>query len=138
MQCPRDGETLEAREIAGHPVPTCSSCGGMFLVAGALNEVAAPIPGDLELSTLELDPREHADEFGPTACPSCSALMEKVDFIEAGELVLDHCPACGGFWLDGHELERIDDEIRRLNETAAEVHDPPWLFLVRLLSGITR
>ena len=60
------------------------------------------------------------------------------EFVDYTGIILDHCPQCRGFWLDGAELESINEEIRRLNETASEIHDPPWLFLVRLMSSLTR
>lgn len=97
----------------------------MFLDHGELNKVTEPTIGDLEYSTLRDDSRQHADAYGPTRCPRCDATMEKVEFnIETG-IILDHCPGCHGYWLDGRELTRINDEIRQLNEASRRVPDPP-------------
>lgn len=139
MPCPRDGDALQEREVAGHPVLACPRCEGMYLGPGEINEVAEPIPGDLEISTLDLDTFDHPEGGAPAPCPRCRpAEMEKVEFVDYSGIILDYCPGCRGFWLDGHELEAINREIRRLNETAAQVHDPPWLFLARLMAGVTR
>ena len=139
MICPRDGETLEKKEVHGHPVQACPRCEGMYLGPGELNELAEPIPGDLEISSVELDSFEHPDTTPPGPCPRCRpSMMKKVEFVDYSGIILDYCPICHGFWLDGHELESINDEVRRLNETAEEVHDPPWLFLVRLMASVTR
>ena len=138
LKCPRDGELLVSQEVSDHPVEACPRCKGMFLERGELNEVAEPIPGDLELSTLDLDTFQHEDRSAVAVCPRCAPIeMKKVEFVGDRGIILDHCTTCGAFWLDDHELETINAEIRRLNETAAKVHDPPWLFLVRLAASVT-
>lgn len=137
--CPRDGASLGHREIEGHAVSSCPTCEGIFLEPGELNEIAEPIPGDLEISTLEQDTFDHPEGPEEAPCPRCRPqLMRKVEFVDYSGIILDHCLRCRGFWLDGTELESINEEVRRLNETAAEVHDPPWLFLVRFMSSLTR
>ncbi len=125
MQCPRDATPLNDRRFEEIDVQMCASCGGMFVEGGELNRLSGPTAGDLEYSTLDADSGRHADEFGPASCPRDGAAMEKVEFnIETG-IILDHCPACGAFWLDGRELARIHDEVRSLNEAARQVPDPP-------------
>lgn len=138
MICPRDGSRTVLEEHGDEKVNTCPRCGGMFLHRGELNKVAEPIPGDLEYSTLDLDSFEHPDDRPPIACPNCRhPRMDKVEFnIESG-VILDYCPSCSGFWVDAGELDRINSTVRELNETAREIHDPPWLWVARLLSGIT-
>jgi Zn-finger nucleic acid-binding protein len=138
MICPRDGSQTEPQRHGEATVDTCPQCAGMFLDSGELNKVADPIPGDLEYSTLDQDSFDHPDQRPLIPCPNCGhEPMSKVEFnIESG-LILDYCTSCRGFWLDGDELERINATVRELNETAREVHDPPWLWITRLLSGIT-
>jgi len=138
LKCPRDGEVLVAREVSDHAVAACPRCQGIYLERGELNEVAEPIPGDVELSTVDLDTFEHEDRAAIAACPRCAPLqMKKVEFVGDGGIILDYCTKCGGFWLDDHELDTINAEIKRLLDTSQEVHDPPWLFLVRLAASIT-
>ena len=125
MQCPRDSSVLESREYDSIAVETCASCGGMFVEGGELNRLSGPTAGDLEFSTLDADSGRHPDEWGAARCPRDEAPMKKVEFnIETG-IILDHCTACGGFWLDGRELARIHEEVRQLNEAARQVPDPP-------------
>jgi uncharacterized protein len=38
-------------------------------------------------------------------CPKC--VDERLSRMRAGELEVDHCPACGGLWLDQNELPRL-------------------------------
>lgn len=138
-KCPRDGSPLQSREIHDHEVQACLRCEGIFLEQGGLNEVAEEIPGDLEISTLELESFEHPDEFPPASCPQDPEVeMVKVEFVGDSGIILDYCRHCHGFWLDGHELEQINERVRQLNAAAAEIHDPPWIFLARLMASITQ
>jgi Zn-finger nucleic acid-binding protein len=129
MNCPRDSSALEMKTVEETPIEVCPKCGGMFLEEGELNRIADPTPGDLEFSTVDLDTFEHEDGYGPIACPRDASPMGKVDFnVETG-IILDYCRSCGGFWMDGKELIRINEEVKRLNDAAREVPDPP---LIRL------
>jgi Zn-finger nucleic acid-binding protein len=90
----------------------------MFLHRGELNRLSPTTPGDLEFSTLHDESFQHADRFGPISCPACADRpMKKVEFNIHSGIVLDFCADCGGFWLDGHELERIGEEVRQLEQT---------------------
>jgi hypothetical protein len=101
----------------------------MFLEHGQLNKVAGPTPGDLEFSTVDLDSAQHSDDHGPIHCPRDNAPMAKVDFNVDTSIILDYCPMCHGFWLDGGELARINKEVKELNEAGKDVADP---LLVRI------
>lgn len=138
MKCPRCDQPLTVRRVEGVEVHVCNHCDGMFLAHGELNKVAEPIAGDLELSTVDLDSFEHDDAFGATTCPCCDVEMQKVEFNVYSDIILDYCQTCRGFWLDGHELDRINDDVKRLNEAAREVPDPPMLWFVKLIWSFSR
>jgi Zn-finger nucleic acid-binding protein len=135
MNCPRDGQAIEEKSLGAATLPVCGKCTGMFLHQGELNKIAAPTAGDLEFSTVDLDTFQHEDAYGPIPCPDCGAdEMAKVEFNIHTNIILDYCRACGGFWLDGTEMERIQDEVRRLNEAAAEdSHEPAMLWFARFI-----
>ena len=45
-------------------------------------------------------------------CPRCNGVdLDKVFFIGYSDILLDRCPNCGGFWLDGGELQKINKEL---------------------------
>lgn len=97
----------------------------MFLEHGQLNRIAEPAPGDLEFSTVEHDSLQHEDAFAPAVCPRDGTTMRKADFNIETTIILDYCMSCHGFWLDARELERINEEVKRLNEAGRyEVPDP--------------
>jgi len=129
MNCPRDGGSLETRSFGQTSVPICPVCSGMFLEHGQLNRIAGPTRGDLEFCTIDLDSFQHEDEYGPISCPLDGAPMGKVDFNIETTIILDYCKTCLGFWMDGKELSRITDEVKRLNDADEEVRDP---LLVRI------
>lgn len=124
VNCPRDGAALERREVHARPIDVCPTCGGMYLQRGELRKVADDTAGDVEFSTVELDSLEHADATASISCPHDGQSMQKVEFNIETDIILDHCLACHGFWVDGDELTRINAEIARLNDAAKEVPDP--------------
>lgn len=128
MNCPRGDSQLETKTINQTSVQTCPQCGGMFLEHGQLNRIADRTPGDLEYSSVDLDSGSHGDDHGTLNCPRDNSPMVKVDFNIDSSIILDYCKSCSGFWLDGGELARINQEVKRLNQ-AAEVPDP---LLVRI------
>jgi Zn-finger nucleic acid-binding protein len=134
MECPRCHVTTTVQRIGAVEMDICRQCGGMFLDRGELNKVSAPTSGDLEYSTVDLDSFEHEDAFAAIACPRCGhANMNKVEFNIYSDIILDYCERCEGFWLDGRELNRVNDEIRELNEASREEPDPPMLWFAKFL-----
>jgi len=134
LRCPEHDEPLEPREIHGVDVLSCPACAGLFLPAGTLNRVADPTSGDLEFSSVEFDSFEHTDLHGPVNCPrDRDVQMKKVEFVIETNIILDYCPACHGFWLDGRELERINEEVRHLNEAEKEIPEPAMVRLSKFI-----
>jgi Zn-finger nucleic acid-binding protein len=90
----------------------CDSCGSLWLDAGELDKMAARVAGSVEFSS-----REPAEGVAEPAryCPRCAGVeLDKVEFLGLSGILLDRCPNCGGFWLDGGELESIDAELREI------------------------
>ena len=129
MNCPRDDTTLETKSIGETPVGICPVCSGMYLAQGQLNAIIHPEHGDIEFSTVDGDTFQHDDDHGAFACPKDGTTMRKVDFNVDTSIILDYCTTCHGFWIDGEELARIQDEVKRLDEAGDEVADP---LLVRI------
>ncbi|MEO8218590.1 MAG: zf-TFIIB domain-containing protein, partial [Acidobacteriota bacterium] len=92
--------------------------------------ITEPTAGDLEYSTVDMDTFDHHDKYGPISCPrDTNVQMKKVDFNILTDIILDWCPECGGFWIDGKDLPRINEVVKRLNEADSEVSEP---FYIRL------
>ena len=139
MDCPRCGKATEIREVRGAEVDLCGTCGGIFLDRGELNKVAAATSGDLEFSTIHEESFRHPDRFAVAACPRCAdPAMKKVEFIVHTGIILDYCEACGGFWLDGEELFRVNDEVRALNESGSDIGSSPMQWFAEFLFSLPR
>jgi Zn-finger nucleic acid-binding protein len=48
-------------------------------------------------------------------CPKCPGRLESYEFMQ---FTLDHCPSCGGVWLDKGELEGILKKVTRSSVAA--------------------
>jgi Zn-finger nucleic acid-binding protein len=130
MQCPRDGETLQKQQVRGVTIEVCPADGGMYLERGELNRVAEPTAGDLEFSTVDRDTFDHDDGMALIQCPADpDVTMQKVEFNVETNIILDYCERCRGFWLDGKELARINEQVSELNAATASVPDPPMVRL---------
>jgi 2-aminomuconate deaminase len=137
--CPRCRKVTKETTVDDATVHACTYCSGMFLHRGQLNKIAEPTAGDLEFSTIDLDSFQHEDAYGPLQCPQCDTRMHKVEFNIYTNIILDYCRQCGGFWLDGRELDRINEEVRRLNEAAAEeTKNPAMLWFARFIWSLPR
>ena len=134
MKCPRSNTEATLAKLDEHEVFSCPECRGMYLAPGGLDAMAEPHEGDLEFSTVDLDTFDHPDASPPTNCPACDGgKMEKVEFNIHTGIILDYCRSCRGFWLDGGEIERINTEVKALEEAGREVPDPPFLSLAKAL-----
>ena len=120
----------------------CEACGSLWLDAGELDKMAFKVDGSIEYSSKDTveDTRE------PTRkCPRCDdTALDKVSFI-GSDIVLDGCKNCGGFWLDGGELDLINKELEEImpiqgkgfSEFVNNVHLPYWYKRVRRKSSET-
>ena len=139
MNCPRCQVAMKLRDHEGVQVNECENCTGMFLHRGELNKIAEPTQGDLEFSTLHAESFSHADRYEPIKCPDCdNQAMQKVEFNIHTGIVLDYCPTCEGFWLDGTEFDRINDEVKALDDAAEPGPDIGMLWFARFIWSLPK
>jgi Zn-finger nucleic acid-binding protein len=121
----------------------CEACGSLWLDAGELDKMAFQVAGSIEYCS-----RDAAEGVAgrKKECPRCDqTILDKVYFIGCEEIVLDHCRNCGGFWLDGGELDLINRELEDImpvqgkgfSEFVNNVHLPYWHKRVRAKSSET-
>lgn len=123
MNCPScDGE-LDADMVYGEPAAACASCGGIWLAAGALDNIArAPLEQKLReewacepdscrscRSALGFDHRCPTCGKPPKiACPRGHGVMKTAWVQLAGtDAEVDQCSSCGGLWIDAHERKLL-------------------------------
>ncbi len=122
----------------------CESCGSFWLDAGELSKLAFRVEGNIEYSSK--DSKATIDLKLQKNCPRCeNMLLDKVFFIGCSDIVLDNCRNCGGFWLDGGELDLINNELQKImrikgkgfSDFINNVHLPYWYKRVKRKSSET-
>ncbi len=119
----------------------CESCGSLWLDAGELDKMAFRVQGSIEASTQEpiAEP-----EIDLKPCPRCdNAHLYRVRFLDVTDIVLRRCRSCSGFWLDGGQLDRLDQELEQdmpvsghgFADFVHNVHLPYWFQRVQRKSS---
>ncbi len=110
----------------------CEQCGSLWLDAGELDKMAFQVEGSIEYCSQDKDDTPEAQ---PKKCPRCDNFdLDRVRFLNYSDIILHHCTNCGGFWLDGGELNLIDEELRKImpvhgtgfSDFVNNVHVPYW------------
>ncbi|HEY2799608.1 MAG TPA: zf-TFIIB domain-containing protein [Chthoniobacterales bacterium] len=109
----------------------CERCGSLWLDAGELDKMAFQVQGSIEVCSETEDQSARSTRNCPR-CDDCQ--LVPVRFLGASDIVLDHCRNCGGFWLDGGELNLVDQELTRImpveghgfSDFVNNVHVPLW------------
>ncbi len=121
----------------------CEKCGSLWLDAGELDKMAFKVDGSIEYCEQD---KKSVREPKTLKCPRCDdAMLEKVKFLESDDIFLHYCRDCGGFWLDGGELNLIDKELVRImpvrghgfSDFVNNVHVPYWFKRVKTKSSET-
>jgi len=109
----------------------CERCGSLWLDAGELDKMAFQVEGSIEFSSEDEDKSSRPTRNCPR-CDDCQLVPAR--FLGVSDIVLDHCRNCGGFWLDGGELNLIDKELTKImpveghgfSDFVNHVHVPFW------------
>ncbi len=124
MNCPSCGAEMQTDSEPDIKIEKCAACGGIFLEKGELDVLATGLAGDVEFCAFDDElPR---DQFKARPCPRCAdAEMRKIEFLRYTGVILDHCAKCGGFFLDGGELEFVNAALRKISgrERGEELRD---------------
>ncbi len=115
FQCPRDGTPLQGRVVAGTVLPfrldECPKCRGTWFDRGELRKVTK----DAEVEKLIRD-------YATPAPNSILCLRDRTPMkrrvIE--DVEIDACGSCGGFWVDGGELEELEEAAQDVEATEIE------------------
>lgn len=106
MNCPKcAGHPLETFHLAGGVVVDfCDRCRGFWFEKGEVGRYA-------RFSTDIPDFKEAAKKGKPgIACPACAGKRTvEIPYTRDGDLFVDYCEGCGGTWLDGGELDALDE-----------------------------
>jgi Zn-finger nucleic acid-binding protein len=101
--CPQCGEPLVTFELEGIETDHCVACGGTWLDAGELEEIAERSGGGAEKLREALKAAGES-KHGARKCVRCSAKLTGVKF---GTVDLDRCPYGHGLWFDKGEVVHV-------------------------------
>lgn len=110
----------------------CEKCGSLWLDKGELDKMAFTVDGSIEYCESE---KESLPDEQQKKCPRCDdSTLSKVKFLESDDISLHYCRNCGGFWLDGGELNLIDQTLARImpvkgkgfSDFVNNTHVPYW------------
>ncbi len=138
MECPRCGSELTSKDVMDHEILSCNSCKGMWLHRHQLNELLHDVSdnvGDFETISVEYNP--DGERLPEITCIECGDVqMDKINFLEYSDIIIDHCPRCGSFWLDKDELDKMEEYTRKIDEGSKEVQDHSLYTFMRRLGEL--
>ena len=109
MKCPACLRALTAHRLGGVAIDVClGGCGGAWFDAFELQRVAADEHASEDLANVTRNPRLKMESQRKRDCPRCDGVKLIRHFATGLRRVeVDHCPSCGGYWLDYGELDKI-------------------------------
>jgi len=110
MKCPACSTRLRVKKTEDMIVDVCKyGCGGLWLDRSEYKKVDQQNEtAGKELLHIERNPHIKVNHSLRRMCPRCETIVMARRFSSFKRQVeIDTCPYCGGYWLDGGELERI-------------------------------
>lgn len=120
----------------------CEKCGSLWLDKGELDKMAFDVEGSIEYSSKE----SAQTKEGQKKCPRCEEIdLTNVYFLGYSDILLDYCPNCGGFWLDGGEISLINKKLEEITDVKGKgfseflnnIHLPYWFKRIKRKSTKT-
>ncbi|MFO0560761.1 MAG: zf-TFIIB domain-containing protein [Polyangiales bacterium] len=111
VTCPRCNTTLA---VDRSEKAYCPDCHGVWSSRGS-HESVHPLLTWIETSADEAM-RSPQHGMGVHSCPGCHKPTRALSFFT---VPIDWCPACGGVWLDGGELDALREAAKSINAMPA-------------------
>ena len=117
LPCVKCKERLSTiRGFDGVIIDRCPACQGTWYDGGELEQVLGDAFNYQTLLSI------FSSRFSEYICPCCKMSMRALVFkFHKGELVIDTCPQCRGFWLDSGELASLKDLVEAMKDGVAPV-----------------
>ena len=121
----------------------CEKCGSLWLDRGELDKMAFQVVGSIEFCS---DEEADVTQRAPKNCPRCDdSQLSPVRSLGSTDIILHHCQNCGGFWLDGGQLNLIDEELAKImpvsghgfSDFVNNIHVPYWFRRIKRPSSET-
>ena len=113
MQCPACGNELLPETLNNTTYHVCDgACGGVWFERLELEkcEDTSAFPGDR--LTIQKGVCSSLNQSRRYTCPACANIIMRRRYLDTIEDVMtDECPSCGGFWLNGDDLEEMHSQM---------------------------
>jgi len=119
MQCPACGNELLPEMINNTTFHICDGgCGGVWFERQELeNWNENPTYNEIHLNIKKED-CPSLNQSRRYTCPSCENIIMRRRYLDTIEDVMtDECSSCGGFWLNGDDLEEMHSQMDTVSFT---------------------
>jgi Zn-finger nucleic acid-binding protein len=120
MDCPKCNNGLQRISYEGVEIESCTHCAGEWLDHDELLKISDLrkvkfSPEELEAvgASATITSRRITIENHEHICPKDGNPTEPIQYGGDSGIILDRCTACGGFWMDDSELEKVQAVIER-------------------------
>ena len=124
MRCPACGNLLQQVKAGDITLDACvGGCGGIWFDQLELKRFEARHESTGEaLLRLPVNPAAPVNVQGKRQCPRCDdQAMLRFFYSPHRSVTVDHCPNCGGHWLDAGELATIQDVYSNDEQRGREI-----------------
>ncbi|RKZ30710.1 hypothetical protein DRQ33_07675 [bacterium] len=128
IKCPRCGSSLKRVEYEGIYILKCPRDHGCWVNRNELGEIVRrkekKMPGEyFEEVEKNVTPQTVETKVltKDIRCPICNAECDKINYSYSSGIIIDHCPAGCGVWLDKGELEKIQAFAEYWDKRAVQV-----------------
>lgn len=124
MRCINCGKLMTSVNAGGVSVDVCAQgCGGMWFDMLELRRFDEPQEGvGEELLRFEPPHPVAVQHDRRLNCPKCAdTVMMRFFYSPKRQVEVDHCPNCGGYWLDAGELRQIRGEAMTEEKREVEI-----------------
>ncbi len=118
VACPNGCGELSFGHLLGIKIVGCTTCQGILLELSVLAHVVEILRADYEGPVYPPRPLNENELTVVRKCPACWQPMEVHPYYGPGAVVIDSCPRCQLVWLDGQELNRIQQAPGRRRSNA--------------------
>jgi len=145
MQCPACGNELLPQTLNTTTYHICEgACGGVWferLELEKCDDTYTTLGEGLQIQRAACPSLNQSRRY---TCPSCENIIMRRRYLETIEDVMtDECPSCGGFWLNGDDLEEMHSQmdtpsLRTISEMEkGEIHTQTReKFLIAMCHGL--
>ena len=126
MQCPACGNELLPETLNNTTYHICDgACGGVWFERLEIEKCDETATCSGEGLAIKKGACPSLNQSKRYTCPSCENIIMRRRYLDAIEDVLtDECPSCGGFWLNGDDLEEMHSQMDTPCLKTAEEMEP--------------